>query len=80
MPEDHTLLHHGFDGLDFAYNGFVTERVAAVLEVARNQASDKMESKLVVFIGVPLLIADSGSRGGYRYRADTGPVGANWFF
>lgn len=39
-----------------------------------------MRAAMLDYRGVRMAVADSGARGGYAFRYDTGPDGATWFF
>lgn len=76
------LLHKGFDGLDAAFRGALQPADIDILEAARTQAETE-NRQVLVKIGpgeVPMHVAGSGAPGGYRYRCDTGFMGATLFF
>jgi hypothetical protein len=76
------VLHKGFDGLDVAFRGALRPKDIDVLEAARKEAERRFEPQLVE-IGpkkIAMHVAESGARGGYAFRTDTGPLGATWFF
>ncbi len=72
-------LYHGFDGLDVAFQGRVPPTLLASLEGALEQARTNMKSVPLSFNGIDFMVAESGARGGYAFRCDTGPDGATWF-
>ena len=75
------VVHKGFDGLDVAFLGALRQEDLETLEAARERAEQNFQPALVE-IGpgrVAMHIAESGAKGGYRYRGDTGPVGETWF-
>ncbi len=74
------VLHRGFDGLDVSFQGRIDAEFEAKLEAAKVAAADEREDQLLEFRGVKMHVAESGARGGYAYRCDTGPFGATWFF
>lgn len=76
------LLHKGFDGLDVAFQGALLSADIEILEAARTQA-EVQNHPLLVKIGpgeVAMHVASTGAPGGYRYRCDTGFMGAIIFF
>ncbi|MEO3430538.1 hypothetical protein AAFN88_16890 [Pelagibius sp. CAU 1746] len=74
------LLYKGFDGLEIAFNAQISEAFDTALAEAKEAASKAMEPHLLYFNDTPIHVAETGSRGGYAYRCDTGPDGATWFF
>ncbi|MDA5095017.1 hypothetical protein O2N63_13080 [Aliiroseovarius sp. KMU-50] len=74
------ILHKGFDGLDIAFEGQIPSGLDRELLEAKTNASETKTDTLLKQNGVWLQVADSGARGGYAYRCDTGPLGAIWFF
>lgn len=75
-----TVLHRGFDGLDVAFQGRIPPDFLFVLEEAKVRAIQDMQSVMTSHRNVPLEVAETGARGGYAFRCDTGPFGATWFF
>jgi len=74
------VIYRGFDGLDVAFQGRVPLDLLDVLEEAKERAGREMRPAVVKHRGVPLAVAETGARGGYAFRCDTGPDGATWFF
>ena len=74
------VLHRGFDGLDVSFQAQIDTDLEKKLEVAKEAAADAKENQLIEHRGVPMHVGESGAKGGYRYRCDTGPFGATWFF
>ncbi len=75
-------LHRGFDKLDIAIMGALSPNDIEILEAARVE-SEKSHHDTLVEIGpgrVAMHVAESGLRGGYAFRCDTGPLGELWFF
>ena len=75
-------LHKGFDGFDVAFQGALNPDDIDILERARKQAEIQHQPALVD-LGpgkVAMHVAESGSKGGYAFRCDTGPLGETWFF
>lgn len=75
-----TLLHQGYDGLDMTIEGQIPPVLADLFESAREKAGAMRRPQLVTYKDVDFLAAESGAKGGFSYRCDTGPVGATWFF
>lgn len=73
-------LHFGFDGLDVAFRGALPLGALEKLALARDEAQAEMRPVLVEIGGVRGLVAETGARGGFRYRLDTGDDGEIWFF
>jgi hypothetical protein len=76
------MLHKGFDGFDVAFQGALNPDDIKILEEARTVA-EKENREPLVEIGpgrVAMYVAPSGAKGGYRFRCDTGPLGATLFF
>jgi hypothetical protein len=76
------LLHKGFDGFDVAFQGALRPSDIEILEAARTQAEASNQHVLVELgpAKVAMHVAETGARGGYRYRCDTGSMGATLFF
>lgn len=73
-------LYFGFDGLDVSFQGRIKPDLLEKLTAAKEQASAEMRPSLIHHGGVALHVAESGARGGYAFRCDTGEEGATWFF
>src|SRR5688500_16451434 len=74
------VIYRGFDGLDVAFQGNIPAGLAAKLAEAKDRASAERQDVLIEHNGVKMHVAESGARGGYAFRCDTGPNGATWFF
>ncbi|SDE64825.1 hypothetical protein [Rhodospira trueperi] len=74
------VLYSGFDGLDVCFKGHLPPDGLDTLEEAREAAQAKRAAQLVTVGEIAMHVADSGARGGYKFRCDTGPLGATWFF
>lgn len=74
------VVYREFDGLDVAFKGRIPPDLLSVLEEARDRAVKQMQPVIVTHRGMPLEVAETGARGGYAFRCDTGPDGAIWFF
>lgn len=76
-----TPIYCGFDGLEITFQGAVPEWILETLQEAKKQAQD-IKGDAITKIGknsVPVLIGETGSRGGFTYRIDTGFSGETWF-
>lgn len=73
-------IYRGFDGLDVTFQGRIPGDLCEVLEGAKVEAMEARRPTLVEWRGQSFHVAESGARGGYAYRCDTGPEGATWFF
>src|SRR6516225_8427740 len=78
-PPPIECLYVGFDGLDVAFQGSRPEAALAMLERARDEAQREMRPVLVRIGELDVHVAETGARGGYRYRFDTGEDGEIWF-
>lgn len=74
------IIYQGFDGLDFAIRANIPQDFADRLDEAQLEAQKTREPALSDYRGVEMHVAESGARGGYAFRCDTGPDGATWFF
>ncbi|WP_439515610.1 hypothetical protein [Oceanibaculum nanhaiense] len=74
------IIYQGFDGLDFAIRANIPQEFADRLEEAQLEAQKTREPALSDYRGVEMHVAESGARGGYAFRCDTGKDGAIWFF
>jgi hypothetical protein len=74
-------IHHGFDGLDIAFQGAAPSHILEQLEKAKNQAQQERK-EILLSIGknnMNVMVAETGAKGGYAYRLDTGADGMIWF-
>jgi len=74
------VIHRGFDGLDVAFKSKIPAALAVELESAKEFSAEHRQKTPITFNGIRMLVADTGARGGYAFRCDTGPFGAVWFF
>lgn len=74
------LIYRGFDKLDIAFKCDISTAFMAALEEKQSEARDTRQPALLAFNGAKMRVGDSGSRGGYAFRADTGAEGGNWVF
>lgn len=75
------LIYSNFDGLDISFQCALPEEVLEQLEHGRNEAESNRQSTLV-HLGkneVSVHVAETGARGGYRYRFDMGLDRETWF-
>lgn len=75
------LIYQNFDGLDVSFQGTLPPEILQELENARLQA-ERQRSAVTIKLGIheiPVAVAETGMRGGYRYRFDTGLEGEVWF-
>lgn len=75
------IIYKNFDGLDITFQGAVPALLLDKLSKARSQAEAERREVLVE-IGQDkkkVMVAETGARGGYRYRFDTGHDGEIWF-
>lgn len=76
---DLRLVYCGFDGLDVAFQGAANADVLRSLESARNAAQALRAEMPIEIGGTAVMVAETGARGGYRYRFTTGEDGEIWF-
>ncbi|MEQ8509267.1 MAG: hypothetical protein RIB43_09715 [Rhodospirillaceae bacterium] len=74
------IVHQGFDGLDVTFQGQLPDAFMDILEEAQLRAQDDGKNALTEYNGVFFHVERSGAVGGYKFRCDTGPSGAKWFF
>jgi hypothetical protein len=78
------LIYANFDGLDVSFQGALPRDILGYLEETKEAAKkNRGDYPLVLDNGAGgnllLMVGETGSRGGYAYRFDTGPDGATWF-
>lgn len=74
------LLYRNVDGLDVSFQGSMPHDVLETLTEGKARAQQQRQEALVE-LGpkrIPVHVAESGMRGGYAFRFDTGPFGATW--
>ncbi|NVE94887.1 hypothetical protein [Altererythrobacter lutimaris] len=74
------ILHRGFDALDVSFEAQIGSKLCDALEDAKANALVSRKPTCLPWNGLKLLVAESGVRGGYRYRADIGQFGGTWMF
>lgn len=75
------MIYHNFDGLDVSFQGALPESILGQLAEARDRAQQEKRNVLAE-IGpekMPVMVAETGAKGGYKYRFDTGMDGETWF-
>lgn len=73
-------IYRGFDGLDVSFQAQICEQFSFELQKAKDWAQSTHQETCLIFAGMPMLVAESGARGGYAFRVSTGRTGATWFF
>jgi len=74
-------IYANFDGLDVTFQCALPQDVLDTLKAAKYQAQE-MKKEAIAKIGVNqavVSVAETGSRGGFTYRIDTGFHGETWF-
>jgi len=74
------LLYRNFDGLDVSFKGAMPSEVVRALAIGKMKAQEQREDALVL-LGpkrIPVYVSETGMKGGYAFRFDTGPFGAIW--
>lgn len=72
-------VHSGFDGLDIALKTTPPDALITRLTDAQEFATWGRSDHWTSFNGIRMRVAESGGRGGYKFRFSTGPDGATWF-
>jgi hypothetical protein len=74
------VLHKGFDGLDVSFQSQISDCFYHQLLEAQEEAAKNHQPTLLELGATKMHVTDSGSKGGYKFRCDTGPDGETWFF
>jgi len=74
------VIHRGFDGLDVAFKAKIPTALAVELQSAKEYAVEQSEETRITFGSVTMKVGETGAKGGYAFRCDTGKFGAIWFF
>ena len=74
------MIYRGFDGLDVAFPGRISPEFEAALTEAQERAKKDKRDTPIEFRGVGMMVAETGMRGGFAFRCDTGLAGMKWFF
>ena len=76
------LIYSNFDGLEVSFQGAFPHYILEQLEKGRIEA-EKQKRDALVYLGfdkeTPVKVGETGARGGYRYRFDTGHDRETWF-
>lgn len=73
-------FYWNFDGLDVTFQGRIPQAMVDRLEEAKAEAVATKANALLEWQGEPMHVGESGAKGGYAFRCDTGPIGMTWFF
>lgn len=81
MEDKMEIVYSNFDGLDLSFQCVVPERILARFRHAKEQAQKEKQDCALRLDGhnKPVMVAETGSRGGYAFRFDTGIDGETWF-
>lgn len=74
------LIYQNFDGLDMSFQGALPDAILDELREAKEEAQ-RRHADVPTKLGPRqhrAMVAETGVRGGYAYRFDTGPAGAVW--
>lgn len=74
------LIYNNFDSLDISFQGALPEKILNQLSEGREKAQNEKRDVLME-LGkekMPVMVAETGAKGGYRYRFDTGLDGETW--
>lgn len=74
-------LYRGFDGLDVSFTACLAPDALRILREAKSRA-EKVTRPVVVQFGpggFALELAETGARGGYKFRGNSGHLGGTWF-
>ena len=74
------LIYAGFDGLDVTFQGVIPLRAVDAFEAAKVAAQETKQETFAQVGKFKGHVAETGARGGYTYRVDTGNLGFTWFF
>lgn len=74
------VVHKGFDGLDVSFQSRISDDLTEMLTDAQEEAARTHQPVLLELDQVKMHVADTGAKGGYAFRCDTGPDGETWFF
>jgi len=75
------IIYSNFDGLDMSFQCFIPEWILETLLKTKEDAQ-KMRQEAVARLGknqIPVLVGETGAKGGFTYRFDTGFHGETWF-
>lgn len=73
-------IYRNFDGLEISFQGALPERILRQLREAKEEAvKDRNDTPALIGNNIQAMVAETGSKGGYAFRFDTGIDGATWF-
>lgn len=73
-------IYNNFDGLDISFQGALPEYILKQLRKAKEQAQIERANVIIdLNSGFPVSVAETGAKGGYQFRFDTGVDGETWF-
>ncbi len=72
------IVHHGFDGLEFAVKAHISDSVSILLTEIQDRAKTTDSAQLFECCGERMLVHPTGARGGYKFRCDHPKTGI-WF-
>lgn len=75
------LIYKNFDTLDISFQGSFPKYILEQISHGKEQAQNE-KSEIPLSIGknqIKAMIAETGAKGGFRYRFDTGLDGETWF-
>ena len=74
------LIYNNFDALDISFQGALPAEILEQLAAAKEQAQREKRDVYAELgaTNMKVMVSDSGMRGGYRYRFDTGIDGETW--
>lgn len=79
MTSEIKCLYSGVDNLEVAFMGALNAEGLAALETAKERAQTDMLPALIWLGKTECSVAETGAKGGYAYRLDTGDDGETWF-
>ena len=71
-------LYANFDGLDLSFHGRVSDQMIDALDKAKIEAQELRGSVSAEIGGLPVMVRETGRRGGWAYVFDTGEDGEVW--
>lgn len=73
-------IYKNFDGLEVSFQGALPERILKQLREAKEEAvKDRNDAAAILGDSVKVMVAETGLRGGYAFRFDTGLDRETWF-
>lgn len=71
-------VYRGWDSLDVAFQGALPDATLTTLREGKARAIQAGEPTLIDVVGAMGHVGETGARGGYAFRFDTGPDGEIW--